>query len=95
MKMHVLVIKAVIVSVTGIFFTSTVFANLEQVKIYKAAFPDEEKPKCIACHIDKIPKKDDGKHDWNEYGLKVRKIKEKPDEETYKAAGKNRVADAE
>ncbi len=95
MKRHVLVIQAAIVSVIGIFSTNTVFANLEQVKIYKNAFPDEEKPKCIACHVDKMPKKDDGKHDWNEYGLKVRKIKEKPDEETYKAVGKIEAADAE
>ena len=69
-------------------------ANLEQVKLYKAAFPDE-KPKCSCCHVDKAPKKDEGKHDWNEYGLKVRKIKEKPDAETYKAVGKNVAAEAD
>ena len=94
MKKYFLVIKAVIVSVISIFFTTTVFANLEQAKIYKAAFPGE-KPKCTNCHVDKIPKKDDGKHDWSEYGLKVRKIKEKPDEETYKTVGKNTASDAE
>ena len=95
MKTHVLLIKTVVVLFYCIFFTTTVFANLEQAKIYKAAFPDEEKPKCIMCHVDKIPKKDEGKHDWNEYGLKVRKVKEKPDEETYKTVGKNEAIGAE
>lgn len=95
MKTHALVIETVIVSVAGVFFASSAFANLEQAKIYKAAFPDAEKPKCIACHVDKMPKKDDGKHDWNEYGLKVRKVKETPDQETYKTVGKNEAADAE
>ncbi len=80
--------KTIALVIVGFCSTGIALANLEQAKIYKAAFPDEEKPKCTACHVDKIPKKDDGKHDWNEYGQKVRKIKETPDTETYKAAGK-------
>ena len=72
----------------------TAFANLEQQKIYKEAFPDS-KPKCITCHVDAIPKKDEGKHDWNAYGKEIKKqaaqqaAKEaaKPTLETYKAVG--------
>ena len=90
------ILKKAFVSIIMVIFSSgPALANLEQAKIYKAAFPDAEKPKCIMCHVDKMPKKDDGKHDWNEYGLKVRKVKEKPDEETYKTVGKNAASDAE
>ena len=78
---------------TSLFVSGLAFANLDQVKANKAAFPDEEKPKCTTCHVDKIPKKDDGKHEWNEYGQKLRKVKEKPDVETYKTVGKNAAAE--
>ena len=76
-----------------LFASGSAFANLGQVKIYKEAFPDAEKPKCTTCHVDKIPKKDDGKHDWNEYGQKVRKVKATPDVDTYKTVGKNDAAE--
>ena len=88
-----LLLKSTLFTLAGIFVAGVAFANLEQVKLYKAAFPDEEKPKCTTCHVDKIPKKDDGKHEWNEYGQKVRKVKEKPDVETYKTVGKNDAAE--
>ena len=84
--------KALALIVMFLFSSGSASANLEQVKIYKAAFPEEEKPKCGCCHVDKIPKKEEGKHDWNEYGQKVRKVKEKPDVETYKTVGKNEAA---
>ena len=87
--------KVSALSITTLFLSGVAFANLEQVKLYKEAFPDEEKPKCMNCHVDKIPKKEDGKHDWNEYGQKVRKVKEKPDVETYKTAGKNPAASSD
>lgn len=65
-------------------------ANVEQVKIYKTAFP-QSKPQCLFCHIDKLPKKEEGKHQLNAYGLKVKETlkapDEKPTEETYKALG--------
>ncbi len=61
-------------------------ADPEQIKVYKKAFPDS-KPKCISCHVDEKPKKEDGKHELNAYGLKVMAIAEKPTEETYKQAG--------
>jgi len=66
---------------------TTAMANLTQLKLYKEAFPGET-PKCTTCHVDKIPKKEDGKHEWNAYGQKVIKMKAVPDADTYKAAGK-------
>ena len=67
----------------------TAFANLDQQKLYKTAFPDA-KPKCVTCHVDAIPKKDEGKHEWNAYGQEVKKQAgeaAKPTVETYKAVG--------
>ncbi len=65
----------------------SVFASVKQIKGYKEASPDE-KPKCQHCHVDEKPKKDDGKHDMNEYGKKVLELAKEPTAETYKAAGK-------
>ena len=57
------------VFIAAFFFTfvccQNASANLGQVKIYKAAFP-EEKPKCTNCHVDKIPKKEEGKPEEGE-----------------------------
>lgn len=61
-------------------------ANVNQIKFYKEAFPGES-PKCMTCHIDKVPKKD-GKHDLNPYGLKVKAENPTPTAETYKKVGK-------
>ena len=63
------------------------YANVEQIKKYKEAYPDE-KPKCTFCHTDAIPKKDEGKHNWNAYGLKVKETAAKPTAEDYKKVGK-------
>ena len=93
MKRSILTKMSVMMTM-GLFVSGLASANLEQAKIYKEAFPDE-KPKCTNCHVSKMPKKEDGKHDWNEYGQKVRKVKEKPDVETYKTVGKNEVAEDE
>ena len=62
-------------------------ANVEQTKVYKEAFPGA-KIKCIDCHVDAIPKKDEGKHEWNAYGKKVKETAAKPTTETYKKVGK-------
>lgn len=62
-------------------------ADMKQIKAYKEAFPSES-PKCTACHVDSIPKKDDGKHELNEYGQKVVKECAAPTAETYKKVGK-------
>jgi len=63
-------------------------ADIKQVIAYKAAFPDS-KPKCISCHKDEHPKKDDGQHDLNDYGKAVTKEAgtEKPTADTYKKVG--------
>jgi hypothetical protein len=60
-------------------------ANADQVKLYKAAFPDA-KPKCTFCHVDKFPKKDEGMHEPNAYGKKIREAA-KITAETYKEVG--------
>lgn len=66
----------------------TLFATVDQSKLYQKTFGGE-KPKCSGCHVDKLPKKEAGKHDPNEYGKKViaAKAAEAPTEETYKAVG--------
>lgn len=46
-------------------------ANTDIVKAYKAAF-EGSKPKCSFCHVLALPKKDEGQHDLNEYGQKVK-----------------------
>ena len=74
------------------------FANLDVVKLYKSTFSTDEKPKCLSCHIDKIPKKEEGKHEFNEYGKKISAAKselkkEKVDEEVLTKAGKNENAE--
>jgi len=66
-------------------------ANMTQIKAYKEAYPGST-PKCINCHVDKMPKKDDGAHDPNDYGKAVIKAAkdaklDSPTADTYKAAG--------
>lgn len=70
----------------SIFFSGHAFANPDQAKLYKKVFGGD-KPKCIACHVDKLPKKADGKHDVNDYGKKLIAMKAAPDEAAYRAAG--------
>lgn len=67
-----------------LFAASIAFANVEQVKIYKKAYPDE-KPKCVQCHKLEKPKKDN--YELNDYGNKVKELQQKPDVEAYKTAG--------
>ncbi len=50
--------------------SSQAFAGVDQLKYYREINPDL-KPSCLYCHIDKTPKKEDGKHDLNPYGTKV------------------------
>lgn len=61
-------------------------ATVERMKVYKKVFP-EFKPECIYCHVDEKPKKDDGKHDLNPYGVKVKELGEEATEEQLKALG--------
>jgi hypothetical protein len=67
------------------------FANLDQVKLYQSVFGGD-KPKCLTCHVDKIPKKADGQHEWNDYGKKLKAAKETLSAEVYKKVGKNERA---
>ena len=77
---------------TGFIFGAVAaHADIAQVKAYKEAYPDA-KPKCINCHVDKMPKKDDGAHDPNDYGKSVIKAAkaaglEKPTADSYKTVG--------
>ncbi|MCA9400896.1 MAG: hypothetical protein KC713_04675 [Candidatus Omnitrophica bacterium] len=48
------------------------FAGTQQLKVYRAVYPDV-KPGCVYCHLDKMPKKDDGMHDLNLYGQHLKK----------------------
>lgn len=61
-------------------------ATVERMKVYKKTFP-EFKPQCIYCHVDEKPKKDDGEHDLNPYGMKVKELGEEVTEEKLKALG--------
>lgn len=61
-------------------------ANPDQAKLYKEVFGGD-KPKCIVCHTDKLPKKGDGKHDLNDYGKKVVAIDPEHGEDAYRKAG--------
>lgn len=78
-----------LVSVVCLFsgmFESTAFATIAQVKIYKQVFGLDKAPKCNTCHVSEKPKKDEGA-ELNEYGKKLKSLKETPDEGTYKEAG--------
>ena len=65
---------------------SPAYANLKEIKAYKEAFP-EAKPKCINCHEAEKPKKDEGMHEWNDYGKAARAIDPKPTAEVFKKLG--------
>ena len=84
-------LKKILILTAVVFFIGNVNANasVAQIKAYKEAYPDA-KPKCTNCHVDAIPKKDEGKHEWNAYGKKVKETagKDKPTAGTYKKVGK-------
>jgi hypothetical protein len=84
--------KVIYLVLTGfIFWALPAHADMSQIKAYKETYPDA-KPKCIDCHVDKIPKKEDGAHDPNDYGKSVIKAAkaaglDKPTADTYKTVG--------
>ncbi len=89
MKMNSQKIQFAILAM-GIMFVMTGIpaqASLKEIKNYKEAFPDT-KPKCINCHKDEKPKKEDGQHDPNEYGEAVLSTDKEPTADTYKKVGK-------
>jgi|GEM_PF-991971 len=78
-------LKFLVLAGASVFMFSTAAqANLNMIKAYKEAFPDAH-PKCINCHVDEKPKKEDGQHDNNEYG-KAAKAAIDADEAAAKAA---------
>lgn len=78
----------IFVVAVAILSAAPVLANVDQTKIYKKAL-GLDKPKCAHCHVDKTPKKEEGKHQLNAYGQKLMKASEgkTPDEAAYKAVG--------
>ncbi|GEM_PF-1920372 len=77
--------------IVSFFFIGQASATLEQAKLYQSVFGGD-KPKCQTCHVDKVPKKADGKHEWNDYGMKIMAEKAALDEAHYKKVGKNEKA---
>ena len=74
-----------------VFWSVSARADMAQIKAYKETYPDA-KLKCIECHVDKMPKKDDGAHENNDYGKSVIKAAkaaglDKPTADTYKTVG--------
>lgn len=68
------------------------WATLDEAKLYKKALAEAKIPKCATCHKDEKPKKEDGQHELNEYGAKLKAAAEAlPDkeltEEAIKAVG--------
>ncbi len=78
---------ALLVAVAVCLLGPAAVANPKQAKLYLEAFPNMEKPKCIACHTIEKPKKD-ANHDLNAYGKKVKELTETPTADDYKKAGK-------
>jgi hypothetical protein len=60
------------VVLAGFVFSITAQADVIVYKAYKQTFPDTH-PKCIDCHVDAMPKKAEGGHEWNAYGEAVKK----------------------
>lgn len=59
--------------VTGCVVLSNIAqADVAVLKAYKQAFPGTQN-KCNACHVDNLPKKAQGQHEWNAYGLALKK----------------------
>jgi len=56
-------------------------ASVNMMKVYRELNPDL-KADCTYCHVDKLPKKDDGKHELNPYGAKIKEMVEADKKET-------------
>ncbi len=80
------------VILSGFLLSNTALANPAMIKAYRQAFPDAH-TKCINCHVDTMPKKAEGQHEWNAYGLAVKKAAKDagltdPTADTFKKVGK-------
>lgn len=84
-------VAAVVCAIVMLMFSAIpAKADLKEMKKYKEAFPGATL-KCINCHLDEKPKKEDGQHESNDYGKAV--VKEaggtgKTTVETYTKVGK-------
>jgi hypothetical protein len=75
----------VCITLAGFMPLQSAYADKKQQKYYKRAF--KEKAKCIYCHVDTKPKKEDDMHDLNDYGKQALAIDKKPKKETYLQLG--------
>ncbi len=84
-------LKFLVLIVASMFVLSNVAqANFNMIKAYKDAFPDTH-PKCINCHVDEKPKKEDGQHENNDYG-KAAQAAVEADTATAKAATESKIS---
>lgn len=67
--------------------SSVSFATTKMAKEYKNVFGLDKAPKCVVCHVHEKPKKDDNNTELNEYGKKLKAVKEEVDEESFKTVG--------
>lgn len=89
MNVKNLVFSMVVLS--GFVLSDLAQANPAMIKAYKQVFPDA-RPKCINCHVNALPKKAEGRHEWNAYGQAVKKAAkdaglEHPVADTFKKVG--------
>ena len=56
----------------GFLFSGVSQASMPVMKAYKQAFPGDS-VKCSSCHVNALPKKAEGQHDWNAYGTSLKK----------------------
>ena len=75
-----------VLPITLLLWCASAQADVNMIKVYKEAYPDA-KPKCMLCHVDAIPKKEDGKHDLNAYGQAAKKLTPIPTADTFKQLG--------
>jgi hypothetical protein len=69
-------------------------ASLKEIKKYKEAYPDT-KPKCMNCHTDEKPKKEDGAHEANAYGKAVMDMSKEAKEEEISVESYKKVGSVE
>ena len=72
MKVKNLSIFIQVLVLAGLVLSTQAWADMVVYSAYKQAFPDSH-PKCSSCHVDALPQKADGKHEWNAYGLAIKK----------------------
>ena len=82
--------RGVMVGLVAVFLLASggvSFATTKMAKEYKNVFGLDKAPKCVVCHVNEKPKKDDNNTELNEYGKKLKAVKEEVDEESLKSVG--------